>query len=104
MRALGYEVCGITASGEEATALARQQGPGLVLMDIHLDGAMDGVQAAEIIRRECKIPVIYLTAHPGCLAIEGADPGEPFACILKPFDEFELEGHISKAFSTHHVE
>ena len=60
---LGYTISGTTDRGEEAIALAREWRPDLVLMDIRLAGIMDGVEAAEIIRRECDLPVIYLTAH-----------------------------------------
>ena len=43
--------------------LARERRPDLVLMDIRLAGPMDGIAVAEQIRRDCDIPVIYLTAH-----------------------------------------
>ena len=52
VRQLGYDVAGITATGEEAIELARQQRPSLVLMDIRLAGAMDGIEAAQGINRD----------------------------------------------------
>ena len=60
---LGYEVVGITAQGPEAIALASRYRPQVVLMDIWLKGPMDGIEAAEAIRRQFDLPVIYLTAH-----------------------------------------
>src|SRR5438552_19079463 len=59
----GYKVCGIAASGDEALALAREHRPELALMDIRIQGEMDGIQTAEVLRRELDVPVIFLSAH-----------------------------------------
>lgn len=101
---LGYGSAGIAARGAEAVALAREQHPSLVLMDIRLAGAMDGVEAAEQIRRDCDIPVIYLTAHSDQATLQRARLTEPFGYILKPFDERELEICIQMALYKHHSE
>ncbi len=101
---LGYTVCGRTAYGEDAVALVRELGPDLVLMDIRLAGEMDGVEAAERIRRECDVPVIYLTAHADRATLDRAKRTEPFGYILKPFDERELESHIEMALYKHQAE
>ena len=63
VRQLGYDVAGTTATGDEALELARQHSPALVLLDIRLAGAMDGIEAAQQIHRDCNIPVLFLTAH-----------------------------------------
>ena len=101
---LGYTVCGCTISGEDALALAREQHPNLVLMDISLAGKMDGVEAAEHIRRECDVPVIYLTAHADRTTLDRAKRTEAFRYILKPFDEREMETHIEIALYKHRAE
>ncbi len=101
---LGYEVCGITASGAQAVQLARERRPDLVLMDIRLRGRMDGVAAAQIIRRECDLAVIYLTAHSDPATLHRAKLSEPFGYILKPFEELELETHIQMALHKHQAE
>lgn len=101
---LGYQVSGTTARGEEAVILARERRPDLVLMDIRLAGPMDGVAAAEIIRRECDLPVIYLTAHSDRATLERAKITEPFGYLLKPFQELELETHIAMALYKHQAE
>jgi len=59
---LGYSVLGIASSGEEAIKKAEELHPDLVLMDIVLKGAIDGIQAAEQIRTGLNVPVVYLTA------------------------------------------
>ena len=63
LESLGYEVPVTVASGEKAIELTGVLRPDLVLMDIQLQGRMDGVEAADQIRRQFGIPVIYLTAN-----------------------------------------
>lgn len=104
LRGLGYTVCGSAVSGEDALTLVREQSPNLVLMDIHLAGVMDGVEAASQIHQECDVPVIYLTAHADRATLDRAKRTEPFGYIIKPFDESELESHIEMALYKHEAE
>ena len=97
LKAMGYEVAGSAVSGEEAIEKAEKLRPDMVLMDIMLDGELDGIQAAEIIRARFSIPVIYLTAYADSATLERAKITEPFGYILKPFEERELHGHIEIA-------
>ena len=60
---MGYQVVGEAASGEEALRKVARHRPDLVLMDIVLDGEMDGITAAECLQREHDVPVIFLTSH-----------------------------------------
>ena len=101
---LGYTVCGITALGEEAVTLARERRPEVILMDIQLKGRMDGIKAAEQIRRDGKAPVIYLTAHSDSATLQRAKLTGPFGYILKPFEERELETQIEIALYKHKLE
>ncbi|MEI6655669.1 MAG: PAS domain S-box protein [Verrucomicrobiota bacterium] len=104
IRQLGYAVAGMCATGEEAVELTRQQRPALVLMDIHLAGRMDGVAAAELIHRECHLPVLFLTAHSDAGTVERARKAEAFGYILKPFDERDLHIQIEMALYKHAAE
>ncbi|HZI51980.1 MAG TPA: EAL domain-containing protein [Terriglobia bacterium] len=97
LKAMGYEIAGAAVSGEEAIEKAESLRPDMVLMDIMLDGELDGTQAAEIIRARFSIPVIYLTAYADSATLERAKITEPFGYILKPFEERELHGHIEIA-------
>lgn len=63
MKHMGYNVVGHAASGKDAIDLATKLHPDLVLMDILLEGAIDGIEAAQKIRETCNIPVVYLTAQ-----------------------------------------
>jgi PAS domain S-box-containing protein len=104
LRRLHYEIGATTATGEEAVTLARERHPDLVLMDIRLAGSMDGVTAAEIIRRECDLPIVYLTAHSDRPTLQRAKVTEPYGYILKPFSERELEAYIEIALYKHKTE
>jgi signal transduction histidine kinase/GAF domain-containing protein/AmiR/NasT family two-component response regulator len=97
LRQLGYEVAGIAAEGEEAVALACRLRPDLVLMDIRLEGAMDGIDAAEAIRRQHDVPMIYLTAHSDAATLARAKLTGLFGYILKPFEERDLATQIELA-------
>ena len=104
LRQLGYDVAGITATGEEAIELGRRHQPALVLMDIRLAGPMDGIAAAQQIHCECKIPVLFLTAHSDPGMIESAQQTGAFGYILKPFDERDLRIQIEMALYKHAAE
>jgi len=94
LKDLGYTVTGIVGRGEEAIKKARETRPDLVMMDIFLKGDMDGIEAAETIRKNFGIPVIYLTAYSDEKTLERAKITEPFAYIIKPFEERELHSNI----------
>ena len=104
LRKLGYEVVGETDTGEEAVEIARRLRPSLVLMDIRLAGAMDGITAADVIRRECRAPVVFLTAHSDSPTLQRARQTEAFGYILKPFDDRELHTQIEMALYKHAAE
>ncbi len=91
---LGYGISDIVSSGEEAIVKAGEHRPDLVLMDIKLDGEMDGIQSAELIRKKFMIPVIYLTAYADDDTLQRAKVTEPFGYILKPFEKRSLQSTI----------
>src|SRR4051794_35614499 len=64
---LGYEVAGVASRGEEAVARAVELKPDLVIMDVHLAGSMNGIEAARRIRAELTTPILYVTAYAAML-------------------------------------
>lgn len=94
---LGYVVPVTVASAEEAIRKTAELQPDLVLMDIQLKGKMDGIEAAEQIRTDYGIPVIYLTAYADEATLQRAKVTEPFGYVLKPFDEKDLHTAIEVA-------
>jgi PAS domain S-box-containing protein len=101
LRELGYVVPTIAASGEEALRRAAELRPDLVLMDIKLRGAMDGIAAAGEIRDQLDIPVVYLTGYADPKTLERAKVTEPFGYILKPFEVRELQSTVEMALYKH---
>jgi signal transduction histidine kinase/AmiR/NasT family two-component response regulator len=104
VRQIGYEVVGTARSGEDAIRLAQDRQPDLVLMDIRLAGRMDGIEAAAIIHRDCRLPVLFLTAHSDTQTIERARQAGASGYILKPFDERDLRIQIEMALYKHAAE
>jgi PAS domain S-box-containing protein len=98
---LGYDIVGIAAKGEDAIALSRTFRPELILMDIRLQGDMDGISAADIIRKEYRIPIVFLTAFAEDNTLERAKSVEPYGYLLKPFEDRELKVMIEMAVAKH---
>jgi PAS domain S-box-containing protein len=101
---LGYQVVGNTTNGEGALMLAEALRPDLVLMDIRLDGAMDGIEAAKQIGDRFHLPVAFLTAYAETATLERAKQANPFGYILKPVEDRELKTIIEIALYKHQAE
>ena len=100
----GYAVVSMVTSGEEAIQKVKDVKPDIVLMDIVLEGEMNGIEAAEIIHSDFDIPVIYLTAHGEDKVFERAKSTEPYGYIIKPFKKEELKKTIEIALYKHKIE
>jgi PAS domain S-box-containing protein len=98
---IGHSVVGMTGRGEDALPLALSTQPELVLMDIRLEGTVDGVDAAEKIRRHCHVPVVFLTAYADDETVRRASLTEPFGYLLKPFEDTQLRTVIEMALYKH---
>jgi len=94
---MGYKVAGRASSGEEAVEMAKRRSPDLILMDIVMPGKLDGIDAANTIKEELDIPVIFLTAYADDKFVERAKNVAPFGYILKPFQEDEIKAAIELA-------
>jgi PAS domain S-box-containing protein len=100
----GFAVPSIASSGAEAFAKIKENSPDLVLMDILLKKEMDGIEAANQIRSQYNIPVVYLTAFADEKVLERAKITEPFGYIIKPFVDRELHSAIQIALYKHKME
>jgi signal transduction histidine kinase/AmiR/NasT family two-component response regulator len=101
---LGYAVADIAVSGEQAVQRAAELHPDLVLMDINLQGRMDGIEAAARIGAECGTPVIYLTAYADNDTFQRAKLTDPYGYLIKPFDDRDLRTTIEIALYRHRAE
>jgi len=101
---MGYVVVDMALTGEKAIEIIETTYPDLVLMDIKLEGSMDGIETAQKINKRFDIPVIYLTAYSDDQTIERAKITEPFGYILKPLQKNELHSAIDIALYKHKTE
>ncbi len=101
---LGYQVAGHSTRAEHAIELVGELRPDLVLMDIQLAGAMDGISAAHVIRTQFALPVVFLTAFAADDVLARAKLTEPYGYVLKPFTERELRTVLEMALYKHHAE
>lgn len=97
LRDLGHEVVGIASNGVDAIRMASELMPDLALMDIMLQGDMDGIEVASRIKSEFNIPVVYLTAYADDRILERAKLSGPLGYLIKPFQRSELRITIEMA-------
>lgn len=104
LEGIGYNVVANVASGEEGISAAEETQPDLVLMDIKLEGDIDGIEAAAQIRDRFQIPVVYLTAYTNEETLNRAKLTEPYGYILKPFEARDLATTIEVALYKYQME
>lgn len=104
LRRRGYEVVGLVASGEEAVEAAARFRPDLILMDIKLQGAMDGVDAAGAIRKDQDAAIVYVTAFADDSTVDRAKTTEPYGYIVKPIQARELHAVVEVALYRQRME
>lgn len=101
---LGYSVPAFVTRGEDVIKKIEETKPYLVLMDIKLEGKMDGIDATNRINSQFDIPVVYLTAYADEKTLKRAKLSTPFGYILKPFQTRELHTVIEIALYKHKME
>jgi CheY-like chemotaxis protein len=99
LQELGFIALSPANSGERAIEMARQLRPDLVLMDVRLASAMDGIEAAQTIRNHFGLPVVFLSASTGGGNTERAKLAEPAGYLSKPFSKHELRDVIASVFT-----
>src|SRR5690349_22927715 len=85
LKMLGYDVPTIAASGAEALKAIADLQPDLILMDIHIEGDLDGIETVRRIPPERAIPVIYLTAYSEESTLQRAAATKASGYLVKPF-------------------
>jgi PAS domain S-box-containing protein len=98
---MGYHVPATATTAVEAVRAVERHRPALVLMDIHLRGERDGIEAARDIRRRYGLPVLLLTAHSDAATIDRAKSAEPYGYLIKPFSDAELRTNVEVALHRH---
>lgn len=101
LESFGYDVCDIASTGLRAIESARQFSPDLILMDILLEGDMNGVEAADKIAECSDVPIIFLTCLNDPAILERAINTNPYGYIVKPYDNAALKSSIEITLLKH---
>jgi len=101
---LGYDAFAIASSAEEAISYASQRCPDLVLMDIRIQGEHDGIEAAEMLRSQFHVPIVYLTANADAGTVERAKKTEPYGYLKKPVRSADLRSVVEVSLHKHEAE
>ena len=97
LSSMGYDSTLSASSGEEAVRLARTENPDIIILDIIMQGTIDGIEASRIIKQELNIPVIFLTAYIDDAYLNKAKLTEPYGYIIKPFQNHQVKAAIDIA-------
>lgn len=95
----GYVVLATVPSGEEALALCAREKPDLILMDVHLQGGLTGIETAQLLRESYAIPSVLLTAHYDPQTLAASQQAGVFAYLIKPYDQRELCATLATALA-----
>ena len=96
LKRLGHQVLAAVGSGQEAINAFRSQRPDLVLMDIRLDGDLDGIETAKLLRRDSDVPVVFVSAYVDSGTRNRAAEAQPFDFLPKPLDEYDLQALLDR--------
>jgi len=101
LESFGYSVCGIAATGLNAVESFVQHQPDIVLMDILLEGDMNGIEAAEKIRTHSDVPIIFITCLNDPVILDRAIKTNPYGYLVKPYDNAALRSSIEITLVKH---
>jgi PAS domain S-box-containing protein len=97
LKANGYQVVGVVSNGRDAIQSAEELSPDLILMDIVINGDIDGIEAARQIQARMFTPIVYVTAYADNLTLSRVKETSPYGYIVKPFRDNQLNSTIQIA-------
>jgi len=97
LKKMDYQVAQVLDSGEALLEALQQEIPDLILLDINLAGALDGIETAQQLKKTFDIPFIFLTALSDRPTLERAKITEPQAYLIKPVESEPLRNAIEIA-------
>jgi DNA-binding NarL/FixJ family response regulator len=101
MRALGFDICDLAANGQQASKLAMNNQPDVVLVDINLEGGREGIEVARWLRNVCDAPIVFVTGYTDRDTVERIHEQVPNAPVLsKPLYGDRLADAVAAV--THH--
>ena len=96
---MGYQVIDWVPTGEAGIELAAREHPDLILMDIHLAGALNGIESARRIWQRLQIPVVYCTAHADLQTLKSVQTTESYGYLVKPFQSAAVRAAVELALA-----
>lgn len=99
LESLDYEVCGIAITARESLQLLEEHAPDIALLDIQIKGGKDGIELANDINEQFKIPFIFLSSHADAATLERAKKVRPYGYLVKPFQEKDIHTTIEMALN-----
>lgn len=97
LRGIGYIILGIVCSGEEAVKAAKDGNPDIIIMDIKLEGELDGIETAREISKTNPVPLIYLTGLTDNNTFARAKKTSPASFLTKPYNQVDINNAIELA-------
>ena len=103
MHALGFDICDLAPNGQQASQLAMNNQPDVVLMDINLEGGREGIEVARWLRTVCDAPVIFISGYADRETVERIHERMPDAPVLsKPVYGQRLAEAVAAVIPPHH--
>lgn len=103
LKELGFQVLGPCRSREDTLEILDHDTPHLVLMDINIQGATDGIELAVYLNREKRLPIIFLTAQSDDKTLKRATLAEPYGYLSKSFYHKDIRPAIVTALNSHRL-
>jgi len=101
---LGYEVVGHAVTGKQAVTIAESRPADLALMDVMIEGDMDGIETAAVLRERFNLPVVYISAYTDSTTLDRAKHTSPLGYLTKPFEDHELALTVEMALFKYKAE
>lgn len=98
VKSMNFTLLGVATTGEEAIKMSTELKPDIILMDITLEGEMDGIDAAKKIQDVLNVKLIYITGNSGAYHINKAARTTYLDYLKKPINKQLLKKALDKCF------
>lgn len=95
----GYKVIEKLKYAEDVEASVQKLKPDLIILDVMLEGEMNGIECATILREFTDIPIIFMSALTDKETVHDISSISNSVKINKPFNEDELIRNIKVALN-----
>lgn len=104
LKQMVFKTLGEIKDGHTAVKLVKKYSPDIVIMDIQLEGDMDGIEAMHEIRKFSNVPVIFITGNTDSNTVKRAREITYSRFMGKPISEKKLQDAVNSVFKTEEAE